>query len=227
MKKFFLFLFIASGLFAQGSGWAKKDTIKFYFMTGKKPTQAQFYSWINTTASVHNSIGEANERLYGLDSAFRFVNPAGTFSYILKTSPITADRLLKLPLITGTDTLVTLNMANTWVGTQTFGNFTSTGTATLAKVNASKAATLDTARVGNFYAKSGSDLPVQNVTLVGGTITQSNSIIVSGAYLLITKKTNGGTPGTYTYTVTDGQYTITSSSGTDTSTLTVFIINPY
>ncbi len=51
-------------------------------------------------------------------------NPADTFDYSILPAAIAADRTLTLPLITGTDTLAVLGLAQTWTGVQTFGAVT-------------------------------------------------------------------------------------------------------
>jgi len=47
-------------------------------------------------------------------------NPANTFKYTITGAAIAADRILNLPLITATDTLASLGLAQTWTATQTF-----------------------------------------------------------------------------------------------------------
>ena len=47
-------------------------------------------------------------------------NPANTFKYVITPAAIVADRTLNMPLITATDTLATLGLAQTWTGIQTF-----------------------------------------------------------------------------------------------------------
>lgn len=67
-------------------------------------------------------------------------NPGNTFDYTITGAAIAAARVLNLPLITGTDTLASLGLAQTFSATQTFGtlvattvngNTISTGTGTL------------------------------------------------------------------------------------------------
>jgi hypothetical protein len=48
------------------------------------------------------------------DDKLEIRNPANTFSYIISTNAITADRTLNLPLITGTDTVAVLGLAQTF-----------------------------------------------------------------------------------------------------------------
>jgi len=53
-------------------------------------------------------------------------NPANTFKYTITGAAIAADRTLNLPLITGTDTLASLGLAQTFTATQTFGTLVAT-----------------------------------------------------------------------------------------------------
>lgn len=55
-------------------------------------------------------------------SVLKLRNPADTFSYTIVPAAIAADRSLTLPLITGTDTLATLGLAQTFTVAQTFNN---------------------------------------------------------------------------------------------------------
>lgn len=48
------------------------------------------------------------------DDRLEIRNPANTFSYIVSTNAITANRTLNLPLITGTDTVAVLGLAQTF-----------------------------------------------------------------------------------------------------------------
>ena len=48
-------------------------------------------------------------------------NPANTFKYTITAAAIAADRILNLPLITATDTLASLGLAQTFSQNQTFG----------------------------------------------------------------------------------------------------------
>jgi len=56
--------------------------------------------------------------------------------------------------------------------------------------------------------------------LVGGTVTVTTTAVTSTTIILLSRKVSGGTLGNLTWTVTSGtSFTITSSSGTDTSTV--------
>ena len=55
------------------------------------------------------------------DTGLRVFNPANTFRYTLAGAAIGAHRVLNLPLITGTDTLASLALAQTFTASQTVG----------------------------------------------------------------------------------------------------------
>lgn len=77
------------------------------------------------------------------------------------------------------------------------------------------------------YPNSGGAAVVGNATLVGGTITVNTTRAKSGSYILLTRKTSGGTIGTaITYTISAGtSFTITSDNILDTSTFTWLIVD--
>lgn len=62
-----------------------------------------------------------------------------------------------------------------------------------------------------------------NRTLVGGAVVVADTKITANSILIISRKTAGGTPGTgHTYVLNPGVgVTITSTSGTDTSVISV------
>lgn len=64
-----------------------------------------------------------------------------------------------------------------------------------------------------------------NATLVGGAVTVADTSITANSILVATRKTAGGTPGTgFTYTLNAGVgFTITSTSGTDTSVISYHV----
>jgi len=68
------------------------------------------------------------------DNALRIENPAETFDYLIQAAAIAADRTLNLPLITGTDTLATLGLSQTFTGTITLNSFKGTGGATVTNI---------------------------------------------------------------------------------------------
>ena len=56
------------------------------------------------------------------DDGIEISNPLDTFQYTITAAAITADRILNLPLITGTDTLGSLGLAQTWTAIQTLNS---------------------------------------------------------------------------------------------------------
>lgn len=80
---------------------------------------------------------------------------------------------------------------------------------------------------GIRLVNSGTDASIGNATLVAGTIAVASTRIAAGSYVVLTRKTIGGTAGNLSYTLSAGVgFTINSSSGTDTSTVTWVIVNP-
>ncbi len=72
---------------------------------------------------------------------------------------------------------------------------------------------------GSALARAG------NATLVGGTVTVSNTTITANSIIYLTRKTAGGSIGDLTYTLSAAtSFTINSASGTDTSTVSFVII---
>jgi hypothetical protein len=76
----------------------------------------------------------------------------------------------------------------------------------------------------NLSTTSGSQ-SVGNATLVGGTVTVTTTAANANSVIMLTKKTNSGGNHTLEYTTTNGSFTITSNSGSDTSTVSYVIFN--
>ena len=66
-----------------------------------------------------------------------------------------------------------------------------------------------------------------NAVLVAGTVTVTNTNVSTGAVIMLTRKTAGGTIGDLTYTIAGGggAFTINSSDVADTSTVSYLIVN--
>ena len=80
---------------------------------------------------------------------------------------------------------------------------------------------------GTFKINSGANEQVGLATLVGGTVTVNNTKVTANSYIFMNHRTTGGTIGTLSYTIVAGtSFTITSSSGTDTSTVNWWIVEP-
>lgn len=73
--------------------------------------------------------------------------------------------------------------------------------------------------------QSGTGQRAGNATLVGGTVTVTNSTVGAASHILITRKTAGGTIGAaLTYTISNGtSFTVTSDNALDTSVIEYFI----
>jgi hypothetical protein len=77
------------------------------------------------------------------------------------------------------------------------------------------------------YLRLVANKSVGNATLVAGTIAVANTAVAANSYVLLSRKTIGGTAGNLSYTVSAGVgFTITSSSGTDTSVVTWVLVQP-
>lgn len=84
------------------------------------------------TAPVIDSPSYTGAATSGLNMGFNDIgglakvalrNPADTFEYTVTPGAIAADRILNLPVLTGTDTLAVLGLAQTFTGTKTFSSF--------------------------------------------------------------------------------------------------------
>ena len=149
--------------------------------------------------------------------------------------------------VTGALTASTTITAGTGI-TSTLGNIVASAgniVATLGSVSAGTtvtAGTSITATLGNITATDGNVvingagrfLSVHggavtdfagSAVLVGGTVSVANTNIAANDLILLSRSTTGGTEGTLSYVISAGaSFTITSSSGTDTSTIAYVIV---
>lgn len=74
--------------------------------------------------------------------------------------------------------------------------------------------------------KTGTNSRAGTATLVGGTVTVANTSVTANTLVLLTSQANGGTPGFLRCTAKNAgtSFVITSSSGTDTSTVGWFLV---
>jgi hypothetical protein len=80
---------------------------------------------------------------------------------------------------------------------------------------------------GTLKLNDGANEQMGLSTLVGGTVVVNNTKVTANSRIFLTHRTTGGTIGILTYTIVAGtSFTITSSSGTDTSTVNWLIIEP-
>lgn len=74
---------------------------------------------------------------------------------------------------------------------------------------------------------TGSDKRCGTATLVGGTVTVSNTSVTASTLVMISRQASGGTLGHLSVSRSDGtSFTVTSSSATDTSTVAWLLIEP-
>lgn len=84
-----------------------------------------------------------------------------------------------------------------------------------------------TQAAGSFLKMTaGANARAGNLTLVGGTQTVANTTVTANTVIMLTRKTNGGTPVfDVTYTIIAGtSFTVTASSALDTSTFSYLLI---
>jgi len=76
--------------------------------------------------------------------------------------------------------------------------------------------------------KEGSNAKQGTAVLVAGTVTVANTAVTANSRILLTSNVDGGTPGFVRVSarVAGTSFTITSSSGTDTSTIAYEIFEP-
>lgn len=141
----------------------------------------------------------------------RIVTALGTV-FVFDPTSVTADD--STTVIKPTDGLA----AGRWVGLTTVANaaaLTAGTVATTAANNATTAANAATAALSR----------VGNATLVGGTKAVADTSVTAGTIVTLSRKTIGGAAGNLTYTVSAGVgFTVTSSSGTDTSVVSYYLI---
>ena len=78
------------------------------------------YKVVNGTTTIWLSFDDQIQIQRIETAEFLMMNPANTFKYNFVPAAITADRTLNWPLITGTDTLAALGLAQTFSAIQTF-----------------------------------------------------------------------------------------------------------
>lgn len=122
-------------------------------------------------------------------------NPANTFSYTLTGAAIAADRILTLPLITGTATLAVLSLAQTFTGVQTFTSPATTTSITTASASFTAwagATTLLT--IGGTGASASLFAPstLDTTSSITGAIRTSGGISAAKALNIGTTATIGG-----------------------------------
>ena len=102
-------------------------------------------------------------------------------------------------------------------------------TATLGNITATNG-NLNLAHTGNkllIHASTSASDAIGTATLVAGSVVVSTTAVTSSSIIFLTRNTAGGSLGNLTYgSIVNGtSFTITSSSGSDTSTVNYLIIN--
>lgn len=83
-------------------------------------------------------------------------------------------------------------------------------------------------KLNNNVVSEGTNKLMGTATLVGGTVTVNNTAVKANSRIFVTRQSTGGTAGAVgVSTRTAGtSFTITSTSGTDTSVVAYIIYNP-
>lgn len=121
-------------------------------------------------------------------------------------------------------------ISNSGGGVVSSSNISSSGLATVTGgggVNCGVGG-LDVGQAGQGLAvKEGANAKQGSSVLVAGTVTVANTSVTANSKILLSRSTAGGALGHLSYTVVAGtSFTITSSSGTDTSTVVWEIVEP-
>lgn len=167
----------------QGNGWKTNATAgsqDVRFRADVLPIQGA----ANPTAvwRLSNSINGGAYNVgfqIGSNNTVNINNPANTFKYIITPAAITtADRILNLPLITGTTTIAVLGLAQTFSSPQTFSNGV-----TFNQLTGSLSAT-----IGSSLLSVGGSLGIYRTTNAGADITPQIGLVPFG---LVTAGTSG------------------------------------
>jgi hypothetical protein len=120
------------GRLASANTWTANQTILGTLILGTQTNKATISYTTNTarTLTIPNVAGNRTfsfidqaETISGIKTFYsgqKINNPANTFAYTITAGAIAADRVLNLPVITGTDTLATLGLAQTFSAVKTF-----------------------------------------------------------------------------------------------------------
>lgn len=81
---------------------------------------------------------------------------------------------------------------------------------------------------GGLRVKEGDNATLGVATLVGGTVTVNTTEVTANSRIFLTAQDTGGTPGALRVSARSAgtSFTITSTSGTDTSTVAWFLVEP-
>jgi hypothetical protein len=135
--------------------------------------------------------GAAATQKFGITSGgnLTLFNPAGTFKYTITPGAIAADRILNIPVITATDTLAVLGLAQTFTGATTeFSNIVGIGGAAVAGVALAVEGTVNNTGKVNMATTS---VYTSSLLSIGfNTTTKDNGLVELGDW-------NGESNGTH------------------------------
>lgn len=124
---------------------------------------------------------------------------------------------------------IRIYLLQTNLGAITTGAITSSGITNTGNINVNSGSVLINTNTGGLrVASGGAGSYSGSNALVGGTVTVATTAVsTSNQIILLTSQVDGGTPGWLRVSgKTNGQdFTITSSSGTDTSTIGWLIVD--
>ena len=157
-------------------------------LTSQGTTLAPIWSSAGAGDMVLASVQTNSGAKTFLNNTLLLRNPANTFSYTLTAGAIAADRVLNVPVITGTDTLATLGLAQTFTATQTFttpvftGLPTGTGVASAATVSTlvSRDANANVF-VNNYFANTASTVSAGGTTVLTVASARTQNLTGSSA----------------------------------------------
>jgi hypothetical protein len=131
--------------------------------------------------SLGGAVGVGLTQMRVQDNGLLIDNPAGTFTYTVVGAAIAADRQLNLPLITGTDTLSALGLAETHTALKTFSAGIDLATAAAGVVNVGGAGN-DWVEDSLLFGTGRAGMRHNNVTsLANGATVDLNLINTGGA----------------------------------------------
>lgn len=83
-------------------------------------------------------------------------------------------------------------------------------------------------RLRRFRVAEGTNAVMGVATLVAGTVTVANTAVTANSRIFLTAQTSGAAPGALRVSarVAGTSFTVTSSSGTDTSQFAYLIVEP-
>lgn len=198
--------------------------------------------WIITASSSTESGSNAgsNFNLLAYDDSGTLIDIPVSMSRVAGSTltlsrPVSATSTLA---VTGNVTMPSTDIGggygSTGVTVSSAGNIQANGTLT---VDGAQTLTGDTTHGGEIIAntvgkglkvKEGTNAKMGLATLAAGTVTVSTTAVTANSRIFLTPQAGGGTPGWVRVSARSAgtSFTITSSSGTDTSTVAWIIIEP-